>query len=130
MGRLIDAALYHPEDGICDSHEMDINFNNVIGACIEKERKRREEEKRKWRVQKPLPGKPYYLEGTLNAEGMPIPLEETIRAETIEEAKEILGNKAKQYHNVEGCAISLYLFDTQNYPKTALHNVHISAKKD
>jgi hypothetical protein len=131
MGRLIDDALpsKNPDllRGPCDSHEIDRHFDQALGVFT-----RREEQKRKKReVRKspePLPGKTYYLHGSLFTEDMRVPLEETIRVETLEQAKNTLKEKAKEYHNVEGYAISLNLFDTPNYPRTPLDSVHIKAK--
>ncbi len=129
MARLIKAALRIPELGEpMNSAEIDRSFNQTIDILINKAAEERERNK-SYDPPK-LPGKQYYLQGHLSEDGMPIPLEESFRATNLEKAKKITRQKVREYHNLEGYAVDLSLFDTPNYPRKVLYSFDVRAKKE
>jgi hypothetical protein len=126
---LIPGARFSNRRHVGDSHEIDKGFDRAVAVFSQRERLKNERDKPTG-TQKPPKGKQYFLEGTLNSDGMPIPLRESFRAENPEEAKAILEEKTKHYHELEGCGISMHLYDTPNYPKTALASKYYRPKKD
>lgn len=130
MGRLRKEALRIPEfEEPMDSAEIDRGFDRAIGSLVKKATEERKKNELQRSPPEP-PGKLYYLEGHFSEDGMPIPLKEEFRAETLEKAKKITRKQVRYYHNLEGYAVDMSLFDTPNYPKKVLYWFRIPAKKE
>ena len=128
MGRLVKEARYDPVADHADSGEIDRSFNRIVDVLMEKaEEKRRQEELS--RSPPEPPGKQYYVQGHFSEDGMPIPLEDSFRAETLEEAKRETERIARESHDLEGYAVTMNLYDRLEYPRKVLHWVEIPAKK-
>lgn len=125
MGRLVMGALWH--SGPIDSTEIDRGFDRAVDIIVGRAKIRREKQ-RLQKSQQPN-GKEYYINGHFSEDGIPIPLEESFRAESLKEAIRITKEKARKYHNLEGYAVSLNLFDKPYYPRKVLHYVSIDAKE-
>lgn len=129
MTRLIKGARFKYEAGASDFHEVDEGFDRGVAALCARERGRRETQAS--RNTNPIPaGKLYHIRGRLFAEDMAVPLEEDFRAESLDVAKGIVDDKAREYHEVEGYAVSLFLFDKLKGVRTSLHHAYVGASKD
>jgi hypothetical protein len=129
MGRLVKGARYDSTADHADSGEIDRSFNDAVGALMERIRAERKRQELLRPPSQPK-GKQYYVQGHFSEDGIPIPLKDNFRAETLEEAKRETGRIARETHNLEGYAVTMNLFDRLEYPRNVLHRVSIPAKKE
>jgi hypothetical protein len=127
MGRLIKEALYG--NRTFNSREIDEGFNKTIEALIRRTRQERERNIKNPN-QRSHQGIQYYIRGHFLEEGIPIPLDESFNAESLEQAKVIFREKASEYHNIEGYAINVNLFDSLEFPRKVLDSIHIPKRKE